>query len=163
MLPSQLHPDMTASSAGFVSTPDHTGIAPKTRPLLTAEIYTTPSSLSEARPIGLPSKAYIKVVLHALQLGDMLSEFGIPPLAAILTVIVSGLALFDPIGQRLGGHGASGNPATNACFAALGKGTAFQHVVRAVGTAPCHFSTANTPIVHAPQVRQDGVKVKTQW
>lgn len=68
----------------------------------------------------------------ALQLGEALSEFGIPPLAAALTVVVAGLALFEPIGQRLGGHGASWNPATNACFAAAGKGSPSQHVVRAV-------------------------------
>ena len=71
-----------------------------------------------------------------MQLGESLSEFGIPPLTAALTVIVAGLALFEPIGLRLGGHGASWNPATSACFAAAGKGSTAQHIIRMVGLCP---------------------------
>ena len=67
-----------------------------------------------------------------MQLGEMLSEFGIPLLTATLCVIITGLALFEPLGQRLGGHGASWNPATNACFAAAGRGSPAQHAVRGV-------------------------------
>ena len=70
-----------------------------------------------------------------LQLGAMLAETGIPPFAAGLAVLLTGLALFDPVAQIVGGHGVSFNPATSACFAAAGKGSWGYHLLRMVCTS----------------------------
>ncbi|KAK9810940.1 hypothetical protein WJX73_010268 [Symbiochloris irregularis] len=82
---------------------------------------------------GIATAAFVFISSVWDELGEALSDTGIPPLAAGLAVVVAGLAVFEPIGQRLGGHGASWNPATSACFAAAGKGGAFQHTIRTVG------------------------------
>ena len=67
-----------------------------------------------------------------MQLGGILAETGIPSFAAGLAVLITGLALFDPVAQLVGGHGVSFNPATSACFAAAGKGSWRSHAQRMV-------------------------------
>ena len=67
-----------------------------------------------------------------MQLGGILAETGMPSFAAGLAVLITGLALFDPVAQLVGGHGVSFNPATSACFAAAGKGSWRSHAQRMV-------------------------------
>lgn len=100
-------------------------------------------SISQADTIRVTRSAYAYLkaadsrTQHACaQLGGMLSETGIPAFAAGLAVLITGLALFDPVAQMVGGHGVSFNPATSACFAAAGKGTWGSHARRMVRRCP---------------------------
>ena len=64
------------------------------------------------------------------------SALGIPPLAAGLTVLCTGLALYDPLCGLVGGKGASFNPSQNFAFAAAGQGSLFIHICRSVQLSP---------------------------
>ena len=72
-----------------------------------------------------------------VQLGAILSEWlEIPPMTAGLTVLCTGLALYDPICRRIGGDSASFSPAVNFALAGAGKGSLKQHALRSVCPHP---------------------------
>ena len=78
------------------------------------------------------------------ELGDMLAEYGLPPQAASMAVLITGLALYDPVSQLVGGENACFSPATAACFAAAGhKGSVRSYLLRMVrGDAGGHAAAA---------------------
>lgn len=57
---------------------------------------------------------------------------GIPGLAAGLSVLVTGLIVFGPVADWLGGPGTLLNPSHNLAFAALGDGKKRVHLMRMV-------------------------------
>lgn len=70
------------------------------------------------------------------ELGAILSSaLGIPPMVAGLTVLCTGLALYEPICEIVGGKGASFNPSQNFAFAAAGKGAITLHALRSLAQA----------------------------
>ena len=57
---------------------------------------------------------------------------GIPGMAAGLSVLVTGLIIFGPVADWLGGPGTLFNPSHNLAFAALGDGKKRVHLMRMV-------------------------------
>ena len=57
---------------------------------------------------------------------------GIPGMVAGLSVLVTGLIIFGPVADWLGGPGTLFNPSHNMAFAALGDGKKRVHLMRMV-------------------------------
>lgn len=58
-----------------------------------------------------------------------------------LAVLCTGLALYEPVGELVGGKGVSFNPSQNFAFAAAGKGDIASHTLRSVSKS---FLSAST-------------------
>lgn len=72
----------------------------------------------------------------------MLSDaLGIPAMTAGLTVLCTGLALYEPVCKLVGGEGASFNPSQNFAFAAAGKGSIAFHTLRSVSIKSLAFTS----------------------
>lgn len=68
-----------------------------------------------------------------VQLSALLSDaLGIQPLAAGLTVLCVGLALYEPVCAKLGNAQASFSPAVNFAQAGAGQGSLRHHTLRSV-------------------------------
>lgn len=57
---------------------------------------------------------------------------GIPEMVAGLSVLVTGLIIFGPVADWIGGPGTLFNPSHNLAFAALGDGKKRVHLMRMV-------------------------------